>query len=137
MNSHTLTSLKEHFSEIQNQFEGVLFGSQASETASLRSDYDIAIITRSDNHQYNLQKQWDVLKYSQSNLDIRIFELLPLTVQISIIQNYKVIWGDPLEISEYFYSFRKIWKDCRHRILSNQLMHYSERLKYIQHQKNA
>ncbi len=137
MNSHTLASLKEHFSNLKGQFEIVLFGSQASETASLRSDYDIAIITRSNNRKYNLQKQWDVLKFSQSILDIRIFELFSITIKISIIRNYKVIWGDPLEISEYFYSFRKIWKDCRHRILSNQLMHYSERLKYIQHQKNA
>jgi len=60
--------------------------------------------------------------------DVRVFELFPIDIQISIIQNYEVLFGDPLEISEYFYEFRKKWDDCKHRILSNQFSSYHERL---------
>ena len=60
--------------------------------------------------------------------DVRVFELFPIDIQISIVQNYEVLFGDPLEISEYFYSFRKKWDDCKYRILSNQFSSYNERL---------
>ena len=40
--------------------------------------------------------------------------------------------GDPLEIAEYFYGYRKKWKDCEYRILSNQFSHYTERMAYWQ-----
>ena len=137
MISHTLISLKDHFDLLKDQFEIVLFGSRATDNYALNSDYDIAIITRLTDKPNNLQHQWDVLKFSQRNLDIRIFELFPLTIQISIIKNYKVILGDPLEISEYFYYFRKKWNDCKQRILSNQYSHYKERLKFINYQKSV
>ena len=60
--------------------------------------------------------------------DIRIFELFPIDIKISIVQNYEVLFGDPLEISEYFYEFRKKWDDCKHRILTNQFSSYREKL---------
>ena len=60
--------------------------------------------------------------------EIRIFELLPIHIQISIIENFKVIFGDLLEISEYFYQFRKKWDDCKDKILSNQFVSYKERV---------
>jgi hypothetical protein len=65
--------------------------------------------------------------------DVRVFELFPIDIKISIIQNYEVIFGDPLEISEYFYHVRKKWDDCKHRILSNQFSSYRERLSLLEY----
>jgi len=132
MRSLTIKNLEDHFQPLKDKYWVLLYGSRADETHSPFSDYDIAIITQSYQQTHNNQVQWDVLKFFIQGLDIRVFELLPLTVQISIIRNYRVIWGDPLEISEYLYVYRKKWNDCKHRILSNQFSHYTERLKYWQ-----
>jgi len=32
------------------------------------------------------------------------------------MEGYKILFGDPLEISEYFYFWRKMWNDFGHRI---------------------
>ncbi len=56
---------------------------------------------------------------------------IDVNLVVSIIDNYKVVFGDILEISEYFYSVRKKWDDCKHRILSNQFSSYRERLALI------
>jgi len=42
--------------------------------------------------------------------EIKIFELLPLYLKTDIINNYHVLFGDEPSISEYFFTFRKIWK---------------------------
>ncbi|MCX8207851.1 MAG: hypothetical protein N3G75_08490 [Methanothrix sp.] len=34
--------------------------------------------------------------------DIRIFEILPLRVKASVMSDYVVVYGDALDISEYF-----------------------------------
>ncbi len=47
---------------------------------------------------------------------------------MSVVKSYKVIFGDPLDISEYFYNFRKKWDDCRIRILSNQFKSVREQI---------
>ncbi|NHJ25287.1 MAG: hypothetical protein EAX89_11970 [Candidatus Lokiarchaeota archaeon] len=39
--------------------------------------------------------------------DIRVFELFPIDIKISVINIYRVIFGNTLEISEYFYLFGK------------------------------
>ena len=48
--------------------------------------------------------------------DIRIFELLPLYLKIAVIeQGVMVCSRDVLELYEYFYPFRRIWGDQKHR----------------------
>ena len=47
---------------------------------------------------------------------IRIFELLPLQIKISVIENCRVVFGDKLDISEYFYNFRKRSRSAREKI---------------------
>lgn len=92
------------------------------------SDVDIAIISRSQNEYDNVKLQKDLLGMFPLKIDIRVFELFPIHIQTSIIENYIVIFGNPLEISEYFYLYRKRWDDCKHRMLSNQFSSYRERL---------
>jgi predicted nucleotidyltransferase len=44
--------------------------------------------------------------------DVRIFEELPLHIQIQIIENHEIIHAkDIYEMYEYFYHFRKLWED--------------------------
>lgn len=113
----TIEQIQQDFSELRNQFEILWHGSRVNGSSRPESDYDIAIITRNRNYNENLQKQIDILKYYRKEYDVRIFELLPIHIQMSIIFNNRIIFGDELELSEYFYQFRKIWRDCNHRII--------------------
>ena len=55
---------------------------------------------------------------------------LPLYIQINIIKNFNcnVLYGDVLELSEYFYNFRKLWKDMEHRIKENTFSSVREKI---------
>jgi predicted nucleotidyltransferase len=99
------------------KLEVVAFGSQVKGGERPTSDLDIAIITRIHDKEKNLQIWKSTLPYNYDPYDIKIFELLPLRIKMSIIKDYEVIYGDKLEISEYFYHYRKLWMDSKHRIL--------------------
>ncbi|TXT64212.1 MAG: hypothetical protein BAJALOKI3v1_240026 [Promethearchaeota archaeon] len=60
------------------------------------------------------------LKKAPPKYDIHLFELFPLYIKIDIIQNYETLFGGALDISEYFYQYRKIWRDTLPRIKDNQ-----------------
>jgi hypothetical protein len=100
-------------------FEVVLFGSYVEKALRPESDIDVSIITRSldSSKNYNLWKM--LVSKIPTIYDVRIFELLPINVQMSIVQNYQIVYGDKLEISEYFYEIRKQWADCKHRFMEN------------------
>ncbi|MGQ9723169.1 MAG: hypothetical protein ACUVXA_17840, partial [Candidatus Jordarchaeum sp.] len=42
---------------------------------------------------------------------------------------------NPLEISEYFYYYRRLWKDVEHRYRENQFTSYKEVLQGIERRK--
>lgn len=128
MNSPKIDELAKTLAPLKEKYEVILFGSVVEGAMRLKSDIDIAVISRNQNQESNIELQKELLGKFPLKFDVRIFELLPIYIQISIIQNYRVIYGNPLEISEYFYSFRKKWDDCKHRILSNQFSSYHERL---------
>ncbi len=123
-----MNNLRELLNPLKEEYEVVLFGSSVDGGMRPKSDIDIAILSRKKDKRDNMNLQKELLGRFPQKFDVRVFELYPIYVQISIIENYKVIFGDPLEISEYFYYFRKKWNDCRHRILSNQFTSYRERL---------
>lgn len=123
-----IEEMKEILEPLKEKNEVILFGSAVEGGMRPESDIDIAIITRNKNEKQNIEIQKSLLGKFPLKFDIRVFELFPIDIQISIIRNYKVIFGDPLEISEYFYYFRKKWEDCKYRILSNQFTSYHERL---------
>lgn len=128
MNSEVLNKIQTDLHSLRNHYEVVLFGSQITGGARPNSDYDIAVISRLKNIKANISLQKELIGQFSLMYDIRVFELYPIDIQISIIHNYKVIFGDILEISEYFYPYRKHWNDCKHRILDNQYSSYKERL---------
>ncbi len=48
--------------------------------------------------------------------DLRVFELMPLYLKIEVIEKGVVVFArDVYELYEYFYTFRRIWGDQKHR----------------------
>lgn len=129
MNLPIIDDLRDVFKGLKDKYEVILFGSVVEGGFRPNSDIDIAIVSRNADLEENLNLQKALLGQYPLIYDVRVFELFPIYIQISIIQNYQVIFGDPLEISEYFYDFRKRWDDCKNRILLNQYSNYRERLK--------
>jgi predicted nucleotidyltransferase len=123
-----IEEMKEILALLKEKYEVILFGSAVEGGMRPESDIDIAVITRNKSKNYNIELQKSLLGKFPLKFDVRVFELYPIDIQISIIKNYKVIFGNLLEISEYFYYFRKKWDDCKYRILSNQFKSYHERL---------
>ncbi len=113
---------------IFKDYEVVLFGSYASGKADIRSDIDIAIITREKDRKKGMELWKKVLGKAPENYDIKIFELIPLPIKASLFQNYKVVFGDRLDISEYFYEFRKLWNDMKYRFKENQFKSTKEKI---------
>ena len=131
MNSVELGEVRNSFETLEEKYEVIMYGSHVEGGSRPSSDIDIAVITRKVSRKENVKIQEALLGMLPLKYDIRVFELYPIYIQISIIENYKVVFGDPLEISEYFYQYRKKWDDCKHRILSNQFLSYKERLSLI------
>ncbi len=128
MKSLEIEDLRETLRPLKENYDVILYGSHAEGAAHPKSDIDIAVISLEKNTEKNIEIQENLLGKFPLTFDVRVFELFPIYIQISIIDNYKVIFGDILEISEYFYSIRKKWDDCKHRILSNQFSSHRERL---------
>jgi len=131
VNSIELEEIKDNFEILAEKHEVIIYGSHVEGGSRPSSDVDIAVITRKVSREENVKIQEELLGILPLKYDIRVFELYPIYIQISVIENYKVVFGDPLEISEYFYQYRKKWDDCKHRILSNQFLSYKERLSLI------
>ncbi|MCF2138485.1 MAG: nucleotidyltransferase domain-containing protein [Candidatus Lokiarchaeota archaeon] len=126
MKSEIISQIRNDLKDLSN-FDMVLFGSQVEGGNRPNSDYDIAILIYSENEQETSPIFQKFLPYNFKPYEIHIFETLPIQIQISVIKNYKVVFGDPLEISEYFYGFRKRWDDCKHRIFENMFQSSKER----------
>ena len=131
MRSLEIEELRENLRSLKEKYDVILYGSHVEGGTRPNSDIDIAVISLEKNVEKNIELQEKLLGKFPLTFDIRVFELFPIYIQISIIDNYKVVFGDILEISEYFYSVRKKWDDCKHRILSNQFSSHRERLALI------
>lgn len=129
MNSKpSLNQIRADLKSLQN-LTVVIYGSYTSGNFTTRSDIDVAIITKKTNAPEN-QVIWE--KYvgqAPEKYDLKVFELLPLDVKYSLMKRYLVVFGNGLELSEYFYHFRKLWNDCQHRYLANQFSSAEEKIK--------
>ena len=132
-----MTSIKKIKNKLKalDNYEVVVFGSLISGKHTKRSDIDIAVITRLKSRGKNKEIWYNLLNKVLSGYDLKVFELLPLPMQISISDNHKVIFGDSLEISEYFYHFRKLWRDVEKRYNENQFTSLKEKKEALQRAK--
>ena len=118
-------------------YEVVLFGSYATGKADIRSDIDIAIITREKDRKKAMELWKKALGKAPDNYDIKIFELLPLHIKASLFKNYKVVFGNRLDISEYFYEFRKLWNDMKYRFEENQFKSGKEKIMALERYRRS
>ncbi len=109
-------------------YEVIIFGSYAGKTADKRSDIDIAIITRQPDRQKCIEIWKGTFGRAPDVYDIKIFELLPLRIKASAMRKFDVVFGNRLDISEYFYGYRKLWNDVKHRIDTNRFMSMREKV---------
>lgn len=109
-------SIKKDFSFLFNKKEVLavlLYGSVVKEEQTLRSDIDVCIVAPASENKAELLKEvYRNVDVFSKKYDVRIFEELPLYIQIQIIQNHEVVYTkDIYEMHEYFYYIRKLWED--------------------------
>ncbi|MDP2766598.1 MAG: nucleotidyltransferase domain-containing protein, partial [Candidatus Methanoperedens sp.] len=90
----------------------LLYGSVVKGEETSRSDIDVCIVAPGSKKNELLKEIYRKLDVISKKYDVRIFEELPLHIQIQIIQNHEIIYSkDIYEMYEYFYNFRKLWED--------------------------
>ena len=117
---------REKIEEIQQDFNNVieekkiqgllLFGSSVLNQNTNRSDIDICVVAPEEN-------VFDLLSYITKNInvvkkkyDTRIFSELPLFIKIQIIEDGILVYSpNKYDLYEFFYFYRKIWADQKHR----------------------
>ena len=109
-------SIEKDFAFLFNKKEVLavlLYGSVVKEEQTPRSDIDVCIVAPDSENKAELLKEvYRNVDVFSKKYDVRIFEELPLYIQIQIIQNHEVIYAkDIYEMHEYFYYFRKLWED--------------------------
>jgi uncharacterized protein len=132
---------KKNFEKIKKDFSWVkqdhrvlsvlLFGSAVNEKNHKKSDIDIALVVPGASSFYYdckkisgnsvdssevLRKVFREVNTVARNYDVHIFEELPFYIQIDIIHNHDIIYtSDKTGMFEYFYRYRKLWYDQKHR----------------------
>lgn len=135
MKSDEFGYIKEKLNFLKEKYDVVVFGSFVNDEMRPDSDIDIAVISYQTDKEFNIKLWKNLLGKAPLKFELRIFELLPIYIQISIIEKYRVVFGDVLEISEYFYQYRKKWDDCKNRILMNQFKNISEKFQLLERRR--
>ncbi|MEM2133926.1 MAG: nucleotidyltransferase domain-containing protein [Candidatus Jordarchaeaceae archaeon] len=91
----------------------LLYGSQASGESTPRSDVDICVVAPEANRNELFRT---LLRHVREPYDAKIFESLPMYLKIQVIKNHIVVYArNILDLYEYFYTYRKLWKDQERR----------------------
>jgi predicted nucleotidyltransferase len=94
----------------------LLYGSWASGEATPRSDIDLCIVAPKTEPQAVLSTIWRTVNVTARKYEVYVFEEMPLYLKMEVINSHKVIYAqDEGELYEYFYFFRKLWNDQKHR----------------------
>jgi len=112
-------------------YDVVIFGSYVTGDFRDGSDIDIALITKIKDYERNLNILKSLIGKAPPIYDIRVFELLSLDIKASVMDNYTVLYGQLPDISEYFYYYRKLWDDCKHRVSAGRFKSYREQIAAI------
>lgn len=112
--------IKKDFQFLEKDILGVLvYGSYAKEGLTPRSDIDICLVIGKPSTPREMRKTlsevWKHVNINKKNYDVKVFEELPLRVKIGVIEEGRIVIGKKLDIYEYFYKFRKMWDDQKHR----------------------
>ncbi|MBI2577116.1 nucleotidyltransferase domain-containing protein [Candidatus Woesearchaeota archaeon] len=93
----------------------LLFGSQVDKPTP-RSDIDICIVAKGRKDVELVKEVFRNVDVVKKKYDVHAFGDLPLHIQAGIIEkNEGIFVPDWPELGEYFYYFRKLWNDQKHR----------------------
>lgn len=117
---------KELLDQIYNDFSYViekkdilgilLFGSYSKSKNTNRSDIDICIVAPKEDLHKLLSFILQNINVEANKYDIRIFNELPLYIKIHIIEDGLLIYSsNKLDLYEFFFIYRKLWDDQKHR----------------------
>ena len=104
----------------ENVLAVLLFGSGVKGQLNSRSDRDFCVVApeiRDIGEMRSLLKKIYVnLDVVGKRYDVWLFEELPLYMKLQVIGAHKVVFCRDLPgLYEYFYFYRKIWNDQKHR----------------------
>lgn len=127
-------ALKEDFSWVREDdrvLAVLLFGSVVQGKDHAKSDIDLTLVVPGGSHFYYdcegvsrekveisevLMKVFREVNVVSKDYDVHIFEELPLHIQMRIIEDHEVVsTKDLYGMHEYFYNYRKLWEDQKHR----------------------
>ena len=123
----TVQEIKQDLKDL-DKYKVVVFGGYCTSYFNQRSDIDIAIITQEQDPQKNRTILFDLFAFQKPPYEFHVFELLPLHVKIEVIKNHSMIFGNETNLAEYFYHFRKLWKDQEPRYKQNLLYSMSQKV---------
>jgi len=129
-----LNQIRENLN-LLSENEVVLFGSSTRGEYRPSSDIDVAVITRNSNTDANVSLYKNIISRFPPRYDLKVFELLPLKIQISIADNFCPIFGNAVELSEYFYIYRVRWDDCKRRMFENMFGSKNEQIAILRNRK--
>lgn len=95
----------------------LLWGSQVRGPTTPRSDVDLCIVAGPDGDPDALLRiAWRRVHLPDRDLDVRVFENLPMFLKAAVLEAHEVILArDEPALYEYLYRFRKLWADQAHR----------------------
>ncbi len=98
----------------------LFFGTGAKGQADSRNDCDLCVVAPevrdSSGMSTILRKIYVNINVSLKRYDIWLFEALSLYMKAQVIETHRVVsCRDLPEFYEYFYFYRKIWNDQKHR----------------------
>lgn len=107
--------LKKDFSFLKGKVMAILlFGSKIKQSTP-RSDIDICIVAKEKDSRI-IREVYQHIDVNKKRYDVHTFNELPLHIKIDIINNHREIYiKDKPELYEYFYFYRKLWNDQKHR----------------------
>lgn len=92
----------------------LLFGSRAIKKQHEKSDYDICIVKPESKE--IIREVFRKINVNEKKYDVHLFEELPLYMKMRVINNHEVIFSKNIyDLYEYFYFYRKLWKDQEKR----------------------
>jgi hypothetical protein len=108
--------VKKDFEPLHDDVLGILlYSSLAAGEDSERSDIDISIVAPSIDDKIGFSRRI-LSNVRDARYDVRVFELMPLYLKAEVVEKGEVIYTKNIfKLYEYFYYFRKIWEDQKHR----------------------
>ena len=88
----------------------LMFGSTVSSGENkVNRDIDVCIVAPEG---FDIKEVFKRIDVSGKKYDVWLFEELPLYMKMEVIEKHVIVYcRDILELYEYFYQFRKLWKD--------------------------